>query len=311
MHIALVGIGKIALDQHVPSITASSDWELSATVSRAGSVDGVPAYTDFAQMLDERPDIRVVSLCLPPVPRFDCAAMAIEAGRHVMLEKPPGATLSECHTLEVMARTRRLSLYATWHSREAEMVAPAKAWLKDKKLRHFHVTWKEDVRRWHPGQDWIWESGGLGVFDPGINALSIVTEILPDSIHLRSANLLVPENRQAPIAAKLDFYHPQGAVVTTDFDWRQEGEQIWTIDAETDEGTLRLWNGGANMAIDGAEVKAADSASAELSGEYPRLYQKMARLVESGNVDVDLSPLRHVADAFALGHRATVAPFIE
>jgi len=262
-------------------------------------------------MLEERPDIRVVSLCLPPVPRFEYAAKAIEAGRHVMLEKPPGASLSECHTLEAMARAKRLSLYATWHSREAAMVASAKAWLKGKTLRQLHVTWKEDVRRWHPGQDWIWDPGGLGVFDPGINALSIVTEILPDAIHLKSANLEVPENKQAPIAAKLNFFHPHGAEVTADFDWRQEGEQTWCIDVETDAGSLRLWDGGAKMAIDGGDVKASNHAAAELSGEYPRLYQKMARLVESGNVDVDLSPMCHVADAFTLGRRETVAPFIE
>ena len=37
--ICLVGIGKIAVDQHVPAIAASPDWMLAATVSRAGAVD--------------------------------------------------------------------------------------------------------------------------------------------------------------------------------------------------------------------------------------------------------------------------------
>ena len=41
------------------------------------------------------------------------------------------------------------------------------------------IIWKEDVHHWHPGQRWIWEPGGFGVFDPGINALSVLTEILP------------------------------------------------------------------------------------------------------------------------------------
>lgn len=63
--ICLVGIGKIAVDQHVPSIAQSSDWTLAATVSRAGSVDGVSSYTDFDVMLAERSDIRTISLCLP------------------------------------------------------------------------------------------------------------------------------------------------------------------------------------------------------------------------------------------------------
>ena len=33
--VALVGIGKIALDQHVPALNDSKDWELAATVSRS------------------------------------------------------------------------------------------------------------------------------------------------------------------------------------------------------------------------------------------------------------------------------------
>ena len=172
MKIALVGIGKIAVDEHVPAISDSPDWELAATVSREGAVDGVEAFTDLGAMLEARPDIRVVSLCLPPVPRFAYAMQAIAAGRHVMLEKPPGATLAECHALERAARAAGLTLYTTWHSRAAEMVGAAKAWLEDKTLTSLTVTWKEDVRRWHPGQSWLWEPGGLGVFDPGINASS-------------------------------------------------------------------------------------------------------------------------------------------
>jgi len=66
------------------------------------------------------------------------------------------------------------------------------------------VRWKEDVLRWHPGQQWIWEPGGFGVFDPGINALSIVTRILPRELVLREATLYVPSDVQTPIAAELD-----------------------------------------------------------------------------------------------------------
>ena len=307
MKIALVGIGKIATDQHVPSIAAAADWDLAATVSRHGSVPGVESYTDFDTMLAERPDIRVVSLCLPPVPRHAYAAAALRAGRHVMLEKPPGATLSECHALEAMARAGRLSLFATWHSREAARVAEARAWLAGRELTRLTVTWKEDVRRWHPGQDWIWEPGGIGVFDPGINALSIVTLILPEAVHLTGATLSFPANRQTPIAARLRFFHPGGAQVSAEFDWRQEGDQTWTIVAETSTGILTLLDGGARLIIDGAAPPAPEDGP--LNGEYPRLYARMARLVGTGGIDMDLAPLAHVADAFMLGRREDVAPF--
>lgn len=310
LKIALAGIGKIARDQHVPALMASPDWELCATVSRNGSVDGVEAFEDFDTMLEARPDITVISLCMPPVPRFGYARAAILAGRHVMLEKPPGATLSECHALKALARRAGVSLYATWHSREAAMVAPAKAWLAGKTLKSLVVTWKEDVRKWHPGQTWIWQAGGLGVFDPGINALSIVTEILPDPIHISSSELLIPENCETPIAANLEFAHPGGAQVSAELDFRKEGDQFWNIAIETDQGSLVLSEGGAGLAING-ETQNAPSGDTALKGEYPRLYANMASLVRARGLDMDLAPMAHVADAFLLGKRITVEPFIE
>lgn len=299
--VALVGIGKIAVDQHVPAINASSDWELAATVSRNGHVEGVPAFTDFATFLAERPDVPVVSLCLPPVPRFAYAEAALKAGRHVMLEKPPGATLAEVHELEVLAQARGLTLYATWHSRMAHAVAPAKAWLADTTVRQAHITWREDVRKWHPGQDWVFQPGGMGVFDPGINALSILTEILPGPVHLTRATLEFPENRQTPIAARLTFTNQ----VTADFDWRQEGPQTWDIEVVTDKGNLALRMGGNVLEIEGKPVAGENT----IMGEYPALYARMADLVRNGNSEVDLAPMIHVADALTLGERITTAAF--
>lgn len=220
MKLALVGIGKIAIDQHVPSITASPDWELAATVSRHGAVDGVESFSDMASMLAARPDIEVVSLCVPPVPRYAYAAAALKADRHVMLEKPPGATLAECHALEAMARDAGVSLFASWHSREADRVDAARDWLADRTVTGFEVIWKEDVRRWHPGQDWVFAPGGMGVFDPGINALSVLTKILPEETHITSAVLETPSNRQTPIAAELEFHYPGAQEARAVFDWR-------------------------------------------------------------------------------------------
>jgi D-galactose 1-dehydrogenase len=309
--VALVGIGKIARDQHVPSINASPDWELAATVSRHGTIADVESFDDLATMLSRRRDIAVVSLCTPPVPRFSAAAAALAAGRHVMLEKPPGATLAECFRLKSMAEAAKVSIFATWHSREAAAVGAAKAWLADKRLRRLSIRWKEDVRRWHPGQRWIWQAGGLGVFDPGINALSIVTAILPDAIHLLSAELLVPENCETPIAANLVFHHPHAADARAEFDFRQEGEQTWTIEAETDGGTLVLADGGARLAIEGVAQGPPDGKTDALTGEYPRLYARMADLVRRGASDMDLTPMILVADAFLIGKRVSVEPFIE
>jgi D-galactose 1-dehydrogenase len=183
----------------------------------------------------------------------------------------------------------------------ARAVAPARAWLADKVIRRAHITWREDVQKWHPGQDWVFEPGGMGVFDPGINALSILTHILPAPVHLTRADLEVPENRQTPIAARLAFT----GNVTADFDWRQTGPQTWDIELDTDQGAMALRMGGNLLEIDGQPV-AGDN---DIMGEYPALYARMADLVATRTSEVDLAPMIHVADALSLGMRQATAPF--
>jgi D-galactose 1-dehydrogenase len=305
IRIALVGLGKIARDQHLPALAGDNRFELAAIVSRNADLDGVAHFTTLEDLLASDVSIDAVSLCTPPQPRHRLAHMALVAGKHVMLEKPPGATLSEVEDLRLTAAERGLTLQTTWHSRHAPGVEPARAWLADRAIQAVRIAWKEDVRVWHPGQDWIWEAGGLGVFDPGINALSIVTRILPRPFFLTQAVLHVPENRQSPIQAELDFIDAGGVPITAEFDFLQTGPQSWDIEIETTDGLLKLSHGGSKLWIDGALILEAPDA------EYAGLYDAFAQLVEGHASDVDVSPLRHVADAFLLGRRVVAPAFVE
>ncbi|MDZ4136042.1 MAG: gfo/Idh/MocA family oxidoreductase, partial [Paracoccaceae bacterium] len=53
--ITIVGVGKIARDQHLPAIAANPDFDLVAAVSRHGQVDGVPNFTEFDDWLANGP----------------------------------------------------------------------------------------------------------------------------------------------------------------------------------------------------------------------------------------------------------------
>ncbi|PPU42490.1 Gfo/Idh/MocA family protein [Xanthomonas arboricola] len=303
LRIALVGIGKIARDQHVPTIAARADVQLVATVSRHGTVDGVPAYHSLEEAFAAHPQIEAVALCTPPVGRHAQAQAALAAGRHVFLEKPPAATLAEIDDLRALAQRAQRSLFTSWHSRCAAAVEPARTWLADKQILRAHITWKEDIRHWHPGQDWILEPGGMGVFDPGINALSIVTHLLPRPFALREAELHTPENRQAPLYARLDFVDTAGVPVTAELDFLQTGHQHWEIEVDTTDGLLVLSEGGARLSIDG------QPQTVEAAGEYDGLYRRFVQLVRAGESEVDVTPFVHVADAFMLGARKVTAPF--
>ncbi|MBR0554074.1 Gfo/Idh/MocA family oxidoreductase [Ciceribacter sp. L1K23] len=303
--LALVGVGKIARDQHIPSIAGNTAFKLDAAVSRHGRIEGVENFTDFDEFLKSRPDVTAVSLCTPPEVRFDMAAKAISAGRHVMLEKPPAATIGEAEALSEMARKSGVTLFATWHSRFATAVAPAKAWLSGKDITGIKIIWKEDVRRWHPGQAWIWEPAGFGVFDPGINALSILTALLSDPVIVEKARLEVPSNKRQPIGATLRMRSAAGVPISADFDWRQEGPQTWDIEVTTREGVLRLSKGGSEMYVDDKLTGTGPDR------EYAGIYARFAELLQNGESDVDFQPLRIVADAFLCGENVLTDEFFD
>lgn len=218
-------------------------------------------------------------------------------------KKPPGATVAEIVPLQAAAREERCTLFTAWHSRFAPAVEPTRQLLAERQIRSIRIIWKEDVRVWHPGQAWIFAPGGLGVFDPGINALSILTRILPQPLFVTSADLAFPANRDAPIAASLALSDAQGLKIAAEFDFRQTGPQSWDIEIETGDGPVLFSHGGRKLRVGDRQL--VDAAKAE----YPALYRRFLELAASGDSDVDLAPLQLVADAFLLGRRRTVEPF--
>ncbi len=305
IRIAIVGLGKIARDQHIPAIAETAGIELVAIASRNASIPGVKHFATLDDMLESKADVDAVVLCTPPQTRRLQAAAALEAGKHVLLEKPPGATVAELMPLIAVARQTGRTLFAAWHSRFAPAAEPARDFLANRQIRSVAVEWKEDVRVWHPGQAWIWEPGGLGVFDPGINAFSILTRILPRPFFLTKAELSYPGNRAAPIAADLAFSDATGLPIRAEFDWRQTGPPVWDIHVDTDDGRLTLSFGGRRLVHDDRTL--VDQKQTEYCG----VYRRFVELIASGVSDVDLLPLVHVADAFMLGRRREVEPFLD
>ncbi len=304
IRIGIVGFGKIARDEHAPAIAADPRFELVAVTSTsADPKTGAAWFKSPAEMFEGMSGrMDAVAVCTPPLPRHGIARDALLAGFDVLLEKPPAATLGEVEHLGRLARQHARSLFAAWHSQYAPAVAKASAALADRRVAGLTISWLEDVRKYHPGQEWIWAAGGFGVFDTGINAFSIATRILPMPLFVREATLIVPTNKQAPIAAKLTF---AGQDMRADLDWRfVEGEE-WRIHVRTEDGLcVELCDGGSRLLIDGVEQQL------EARAEYPALYGRFAELIDARASNVDREPLRIVADAFMVGRREPTEPFL-
>jgi D-galactose 1-dehydrogenase len=144
------------------------------------------------------------------------------------------------------------------------------------------------------------------VCDPGINAMSIFTEIMPFPVFVESSKLKFPSNRQTPVDVQIVFksaekHQPQ---MSAGFNWLEETGEIWTIAIETQKGTkLKLEKGGTVLVVNG-DVKIANP-----SEEYEGIYERFAKLLKKGKSEMDGSPLLLIADAFLLGARENVEEF--
>ena len=306
LKIGLIGLGKIAVDQHIPSIRANKHLELVAGCSPHARPNGIQAYHDLDAMMSAHPEIEAIAICTPPQIRHEIAKQVISIGRHVFLEKPPAATLGEAEAIKALAAAKGVTLLASWHSRFAPAVEATRAWISEREIKSINIVWKENVRQWHPGQTWIFEAGGMGVFDPGINSLSILTRILQEGVMVKKADLHIPVNCDAPIQVEMDMVTEAGFPIHAEYDFLQTGVQTWSIFVESKSyERLTLSMGGTELEIDGKSLIKQKEA------EYSGLYQHFHDLIRKGSSDADFSPLRLVADAMLLGKRIAAPEYIE
>ena len=303
IRIAIIGYGKIAQDQHLPSISENPRFELVATSSRSGQ--GVAkTFIDWRELIGAVEGLEAVAITTPPGPRYEIARECLLAGLHCLLEKPPTAGLAEIADLDCLAQAQKATLYTTWHAQRHSTVDAAAKALAGKRIKSLTIHWHEDVHKWHPGQKWIWEPGGFGIFDPGINAFSIATRIFPGGLFVKSADLSFPTNAQTPIAAEVTFSSPEAeGPLTASLDWRRSEGEEWTIAVETSDGTkVRLEGGGSKLLLNGKLQQDAGL------GEYPDIYRTFVDLIDERRSLIDVAPLRLVADCLLLGRRIAVDP---
>lgn len=121
----IIGCGVI-YGAHSAAINALEDAELVAIAdvveekARTAAADrsqgcNPDVYTDYHEML-KRDDIDVVSICTPSGMHAEMACDAMEAGKHVIVEKPMDITLKACDKfIETWKRTGKTATVISQH----------------------------------------------------------------------------------------------------------------------------------------------------------------------------------------------------
>ncbi|HAU38812.1 MAG TPA: hypothetical protein DCX07_13990 [Phycisphaerales bacterium] len=135
----LIGAGGISQSQHLPSLTQARNvylktvCDLKADLLALAQRDyGIPQVTQNHKELLADPEIQGVVIATRADSHVSLAIEALQAGKHVYVEKPLGETVEECHrVLPVQKKSGRI--LAVGHNRR---LAPAYQLLRKAILAH-------------------------------------------------------------------------------------------------------------------------------------------------------------------------------
>lgn len=119
IYAAIVGIGNIA-PKHIEGLLAFPERckiralcdiypEKAEAAKRKYGLD-CSVYSSCAQMLEKEPQIDLVHVCTPPSAHAEVAIRAMEAGKHVLVEKPMAPSLKECDAMLEAERRNRVTM---------------------------------------------------------------------------------------------------------------------------------------------------------------------------------------------------------
>lgn len=286
IRIGIVGLGKISQAQHLPVIDSLEDFQVAFLADRAVRLDrDEPWFDSLDSVLASGVQFDAVALCTSPQPRLELCEALFETGCSILLEKPAAASFQEAKAIERMAIAKQVSLMTGWHSQFAPAVSAAKEWLSRQTLVSGSIAWRENANKWHPGQDWLWRSGGYGVFDPGMNALSILSSLISIDWRVENAVLQIPKNVETATRANF-ILHSSSARIDVEFEFHDEDEETWQI-------ALQTRNGDEMIIAQGGEIATVNTSPLEVSPsrEYETLYRRFSSLSRKKKSLIDLRPL--------------------
>jgi UDP-N-acetyl-2-amino-2-deoxyglucuronate dehydrogenase len=158
---AIVGSGHIG-KRHAQMVKNNPGAELIALCDSQPAIAlsleafKVPFYSTMEEMLAKEKDIDVVSICSPNGLHSEQSIKALEAGKHVVCEKPMGLSKSKCEEVIYKSLQMNKRVFCVMQNR----YSPPSVWLKDLMKQQllgkiFMVQvdcyWNRDERYYKPG----------------------------------------------------------------------------------------------------------------------------------------------------------------
>lgn len=134
--VGVIGCGSIAIHRHLPEFAANNQVEIVAVCDiiseRAKAIAdqyGAKVYTDYQEVIADK-NIDVISVCLPNNLHAPVSIAALQAGKHVLCEKPMATSRQEAEEMIETARAQGKKLmiahnqrFVPSHQKAKELIA--------------------------------------------------------------------------------------------------------------------------------------------------------------------------------------------
>ncbi len=181
LKIGLVGCGWAGATLHLPALESIDNAQVVAladidqeSLNRTGDKFHIKTrHTDYRNIM-ENGDVEAVAVCVPGSSHSEVALAALDAGKHVFIEKPLALSLDEVDFVVEKAKDSGCKAMVGFNLRFHRLVRQARKVISEGKLgkiESVRSAWTSDVRRYRNMPEWRnnREMGGGTIIEIGIH----------------------------------------------------------------------------------------------------------------------------------------------
>lgn len=287
LKVAIIGCGGIARGKHMPSLAKIPEVQMAAfcdivperaqEAAKKYGIEGAKTYTDYRELLEDK-SIDVVHVCTPNKSHADIAVAALEAGKHVMCEKPMAKTVKDALRMVEAAKRTGKKLTIGYQNRFKNDSQYLKKLCSEGELGEIYYAKAHAIRRRAVPTWGVFlneeEQGGGPLIDIGTHALDLTLWMMdnykPESVMGSVYRKLADRKDSANAWGSWD---PEKYTVEDSAFGYIKMENGATILLESSWALNSLEIGEAKTTLCGTEAGADMSDGLRINGErYGRLY---------------------------------------
>lgn len=259
MNAAIIGAGMI-FDSHVQGyrdvgvgIAGVADIDRDRA-SRAAAKHSIPFFTDQWQDLLDRADVDIIDICTPPKFHREMVIAALQAGKHVICEKPLAPSLAEVDQI-IRAEEESTCKLTVVHQLRYQPISQRLKWLVDG--NHLGKICFAQCLRYDPPPKQLVEEGLWGRWDlagggvlmtKAIHQLDLLYWLLgrPKRVEAMMGTFLCPIESEDHVVANIHFERGTLAdlcVSAYPYGFVHKLDLVGDSGAASDPWALRLGNG--------------------------------------------------------------------